>query len=497
MGKTAHEPLPFPLGIDRQNGKPIHQQLYEALRRAILGAQLPAGARLPASRTLARDLGIARMTVVHAYEQLAAEGYVAGRAGSGSYVAELHGNAPPRPADQPIYASEPPLPLAPSARGAQILATRGLSTTPPAGQPRAFRPSIPAIDVFPFDLWERLTAQRYRRLPPAALNYGETAGYRPLREAVSAYLRAARGVRCEPEQVIVTAGSQQALDLVARVVLDPDDTVWVEDPGYTGVRAVLRGAGARVVPVPLDAEGLDLAAGVRQAPAARLAYVTPSHQYPLGITMSLPRRLALLAWAQRQGAWVVEDDYDSEFRYLGRPLPALQGLDERGHTIYIGTWSKLIFPALRLGYIVAPPALVDALLAARAGADLHPPVLAQAVLADFLAEGHLTQHIRRMRAVYAERQAVLVAAAAEQLGGLLEVAARPAGLNLIGCLPVGSSDVEASGLAWARGVDAPPLSFYTLGAPQPPALVLGYAALPPAAIRAGVRQLRAALARAG
>lgn len=496
MGAHPREPLPFPLAIDQSSAQPIRQQLYEALRRAVLSGQLPPGARLPSTRALADDLGVARMTVVHAFEQLAAEGYLDGRVGAGSYVARLHDNAEPaHPGASPSSAPAPAAPAV-SARGRALLDARGLSAPPPAGAPRAFRPSIPAIDAFPFDLWARLSAQCYRRLPATALNYGEPAGYAPLRAAVSAYLRAARGVRCMPEQVIVTAGSQQALDLVARVVLDPGDAAWVEDPGYTGARAVLRAAEAQIVPVPVDREGLDLSAGLSAAPQARLAYVTPSHQYPLGITMSLARRLALLAWAHRQGAWVVEDDYDSEFRYVGRPLPALQGLDGHGHTIYIGTWSKLIFPALRLGYIVAPPALVDALLAARTSVDLHPPVLAQAVLADFLAEGHLTQHIRRMRALYAERQAALVAAAAEQLEGRLAVSPRAAGLNVIGWLPPQADDRAVARRAQALGLDTPPLSHYTLGAPQPPALVLGYAALPPAEIRAGVARLRAAVGSA-
>jgi GntR family transcriptional regulator/MocR family aminotransferase len=493
MDTRRDEPLPFPLAVDRRSPQPLRQQLYEALRRAVLIGQLPAGTRLPSTRALARDLGIARMTVVQAFEQLAAEGYLDGRVGAGSYVARLYDNDRPGQAEPPATAALRPAPPALAARGRALLAARGLSAPPPAGAPRAFRPSIPAIDAFPFDLWARLTAHCYRRLPATALNYGEPTGYAPLREAISAYLRAARGVRCAPEQVIVTAGSQQALDLVARVVLDPGDTVWVEDPGYTGARAVLRAAGARIVPVPVGDEGLDVEAGARAAPEARLAYVTPSHQYPLGITMSLSRRLALLAWAHQRGMWVVEDDYDSEFRYVGRPLPALQGLDAHGHTIYIGTWSKLIFPALRLGYIVAPPALVDALQAARTAVDLHPPTLAQAVLADFLAEGHLTQHIRRMRALYAERQAVLVEAAAEQLAGRLEVDPRAAGLNVIGWLPPHADDQATARHAQALGLDTPPLSHYTLGAPQRPALVLGYAALPPPTIRAGVALLRAAL----
>jgi GntR family transcriptional regulator/MocR family aminotransferase len=496
MGKQAQRMPALPLALNRQSSQPFRQQLYEALRNAILSGQLPAGAKLPSTRTLAADLRIARMTVVHAFGQLYAEGYVEGRIGAGTYVAALYSNDPLATTAQraPAQVALPARTL--SRRGAALVATRELSRLPPAGAPQAFRPSIPAIDAFPFELWERLTIQRYRSLPRTLLNYGEPAGYRPLRRAVSDYLRMARGVRCDEEQVIITAGSQQALDLIVRVLLDPGDVAWVEDPGYTGVRAILAGAGMQIAPVPVDAEGLDIAAAQQRQPAARLVYVTPSHQYPLGITMSLPRRLALIEWAHRQGAWIVEDDYDSEFRYAGRPLPALQGLDTHNHTIYVGTWSKMLFPALRLGYIVAPPDLVDALVAARTAIDLHPPVLEQAVLADFLHGGHLAQHLRRMRTLYAERQDALLRASGELLGDWLDVIPRAAGLNVLGWLRAEVSDSKVSQAAAALGIDAPPLSFYTLAETQRPALVLGYAAIPAPAIREGVVRLGAALRNA-
>lgn len=493
MPKQSNPDLPFPLALNRTSGQPFRLQLYEALRSAILLGQLPAGTKLPSSRALARDLGVARMTIIQAFEQLYAEGYVEGQIGAGTFVAALYDNAALGLPEHSIATHAIQLLPSLSRRGQALLSTREFLSVPPAGQPKAFRPSIPAIDAFPFKLWERLTTQRYRRISHTILNYGEPVGYRPLRQAISAYLRAARGVRCEPEQIIITAGSQQALDLVVRVVLDPGDTAWIEDPGYAGVWAVLRAAGVRVDPIPIDTEGFDVELGMQRSPDARLVYVTPSHQYPLGITMSLQRRLALLAWAHRQGAWIIEDDYDSEFRYIGRPLPALQGLDEYHHTIYIGTWSKMLFPALRLGYIVAPPALVDALVAARVGIDLHSPVLEQAVLADFLEEGHLAQHIRRMRALYAERQAALISAITGLLGDKLRVVGHPAGLNLVGWLPPEQQDRQISQQAAAIGIDAPPLSLYTRAEPRPPALVLGYAALPPAAIYEGVLRLRGVL----
>jgi GntR family transcriptional regulator/MocR family aminotransferase len=296
-----------------------------------------------------------------------------------------------------------------------------------------------------------------------------------------------------PEQVIVVSGSQQALDLSARVLLDPGDAVWVEDPGYMGARGALSGAGARLVPVPVDEEGLEVAKGIEREPGARLACVTPSHQYPLGVTMSLGRRLELLGWAGRSGAWVIEDDYDSEYRYTGRPLEALQGLDTGGRVLYVGTFSKVLFPALRLGYLVVPPDLVDAFASARELTDRHPPTVEQAVLAGFIDEGHFVRHLRRMRALYARRQAALVEEAAHELPGLLDVGPAAAGLHLVGWLPEGEDDREASRRAANRGVEAPPVSLYGAELRVRGGLMLGYAAVAEREMRGGVRRLAEAL----
>jgi GntR family transcriptional regulator / MocR family aminotransferase len=293
--------------------------------------------------------------------------------------------------------------------------------------------------------------------------------------------------------VIVVAGSQQALDLTARLLLDEGDAAWIEDPGYLGARGALLGAGASLVPVPVDGEGLDVQAGQARNPEARLIYVSPSHQYPYGVTMSLPRRLALLESASRAGAWVLEDDYDSEYRYAGRPLAALQGLDGEGRVIYLGTFSKVLFPALRLGYMVVPPDLVDGFVAARALVDRHSPTLDQAALADFIADGHFARHIRRMRALYAERQAILVEAATHGLAGVLDVSTAEAGMHLVGWLPPGVDDVEASRQAAAHGVEAPPLSLYSLEPPRHGGLLLGYTAVGEKEIRDGVQRLAKAL----
>jgi GntR family transcriptional regulator/MocR family aminotransferase len=289
--------------------------------------------------------------------------------------------------------------------------------------------------------------------------------------------------------VIVTAGSQQALDLTARVLLDRGDTAWLEDPGYLGARGAFEAADVRCEAIPVDTEGLSVDLGLTLAPKARLAYVTPSHQYPLGITMSLPRRMQVLAWARRQSAWIVEDDYDSEYRYASRPLPALQGLDCSGRVIYIGTFSKVLFPALRLGYLVVPGPLVDAYVSARALADRHCSGIEQIVLAEFLGEGHFARHVRRMRGLYAERQHVLVTAVRHELGEWLEVSPAEAGLDLVGWLARNSNDRAVSDRAAAVGVIAPPLSAYAIRARLRPGLRLGYAALSARQIREGVRKL--------
>jgi GntR family transcriptional regulator/MocR family aminotransferase len=340
----------------------------------------------------------------------------------------------------------------------------------------------------------RLAARRWRRPAAELLGYGDPAGYRPLRAAVAAHVGPARAVRCTPEQVIIVAGTQQGLDLVARVLLDEGDAAWVEEPGYVGAKAALIGAGARLVPVPVNSGGLDVAEGVRREPAARLTYVTPSHQYPLGVTMCLPRRLALLDWARQADAWVLEDDYDSEFRYSGRPLAALQGLDRDGRVIYLGTFSKALFPALRLGYLIVPPALAAPFTAARAVLDQCPPTHLQAVVADFLTEGHFARHVRRMRTLYAERQAALVTTARRALAGVLEVEPSATGINLPARLPVGVDDRVVSAAAALAGIEAPPLSAYYLGDCPRGGLLLGYGGSTPRQIREGVRRLAEVLA---
>jgi len=344
--------------------------------------------------------------------------------------------------------------------------------------PVPFRPGIPGLDLFPHTLWNRLRSRIVRKLPSSLYAYSDAAGYPPLRKAIANYLKEARGVRCDHEQVIIVSGTQQALDLAARLLLDPGDPVIVEDPGYLGARAALEAAGAKVMPIPVDQDGL-VFEEPKQLPVARLACVTPSHQYPLGGTLPLRRRLALLEWARQHGAWIIEDDYDSEYRYHGNPLPALQGLDRCGCVLYLGTFSKVLNPAFRIGYIVAPPEHVEAFARIKSLADRHAPLLEQVVLTTFIEEGHFSRHIRRMRTAYMERQAALLSVARTMFEGILDVNSSKAGLHLIGWLPAGTNDMMVAKMLLRINIECPPLSRYSIKARTPAGLLLGYAAFTP------------------
>ncbi|MGA9767833.1 MAG: PLP-dependent aminotransferase family protein [Blastocatellia bacterium] len=481
------------VSLDSSSPEPLYHQLYDWLRSAILTGQLRPGTRLQSTRELAAELNVSRNTVMNAFEQLLAEGYLEGQVGSGTYVSRaLPDDMLYIPASRSRTTRLSRKGRVLSERGA-ALATAAVNASQSSIAVRAFRPGTPALDAFPSEVWSRLLARRWRNPPRELLGYSTSAGYKALREAIASYLGAARAVNCEPDQVIIVAGAQQALDLVARLLLGTDDAVWIEDPGYLGARAAFIGAGARLIPVPVDEEGLDVAAGEARAPSARLVYVSPSHQYPLGVTMSLARRLALLEWANRSGAWIIEDDYDSEYRYAGRPLAALQGLDQEGRVIYLGTFSKVLFPSLRMGYMVVPPDMVDAFAAARGVLSRFTPSIDQAVLADFINEGHFARHIRRMRTLYAERQAVLVETARREMDDLIEVNPHEAGIHLVGWLADGLDDRKASKAAADEGVEAQALSSFSIKYRTRSGLLLGYAGYDERQIRVGVRKLSTAL----
>ena len=483
--------------LDPTVAVPLHKQLYEGVRSAILRGQLQAGARVPSTRAFARELGISRATVQLTFQQLIAEGYLQGRAGSGTYVAATF---PPEGVEQPVQNAHPGQPSSAgrtiSARAHTWLSTPSVSEpllVPGQGLQRAFRVGLSALDAFPRKLWQHLLLRSWRQMPPELPAYHQPAGYLPLREAIASYLATARGVRCTAEQVIIVTGLQQGIDLAARVLLDPGEQVWMEDPGYPGARGALLGAGARLVPVPIDAQGLVVQMGKERAPHARLAFVTPSHQFPLGVTMSMARRLSLLAWASAAGAWIVEDDNDGEFRYVGRPLAALQGIDRANRVIYLGTVSKVLFPAMRLGYLVVPPDLVNVFIAAHLFTGIHPPLLEQITLATFLHEGHFVRHIRQLRQLYQDRQVTLVDLARKTLAGKLDVQPAVAGMHLIGWLPGKQDDRQVAHAAARVWVDVSPLSLYALEGSERTGILLGYTAVGTEEMRAGLQRLASVL----
>jgi GntR family transcriptional regulator / MocR family aminotransferase len=479
------------LRLDPKAAASLQAQVCAGLRQAIRAGVLRAGTRLPSSRALAMDLRVSRTTAVLAYEQLVAEGVLTSRSGSGTFVAARGARVVPA---SPATLDVPPAARPPLSRRGAALATTPRTALKLGGAPRPFRIGTPALDRMPLAAWARLMTRRLRTITLGELDYRDPAGEPALREAIAEHVRRVRGATCAADQVIVVAGAQHGLELVCRVLLDPGDRAWLEEPGYTGARAALVGAGARVVSVPVDAEGIDVAAGIRRAPAARLAYVTPSHQYPLGVPMSLGRRQALLAWARQAQAWIVEDDYDCGFDYGSRPIPCLQGLDADGRVIYVGSFSKTLFPALRLGYVIVPADLHGAVAAARRASDVHPPVLDQGVLADFMTSGAFERHLRRMRAEYRRRLAALVTAAATHGRGLLTLRPVTTGLHAVADVP-GVDDQAVFREAVARGVEVMPLSAYAFDRRRRPVqgLVLGFAATPPDLFDAGMQKLAAAI----
>jgi GntR family transcriptional regulator / MocR family aminotransferase len=470
---------------------PLYQALYSHMRAAILSGELAAGMKLPSTRALAEELNISRNTVLNAYRQLLAEGYLESKEGSGTFVGHVLPElllTTPRPPRRATGSTPPPhteffQPSFSERAKAQI----GVSQPSSAGKfPRPFLAEAPALDVFPYQLWSRLVVRQARRMPVSNFMYQDSAGYRPLREAIVAHITVSRQVHCTPEQVMIVQGSQGALDLAARMLVDAGDPVWLEDPGYSGARGAFLGAGADIVPVPVDREGLVVELGLTRAPEARLVYLTPSHQFPLGVTMSLSRRLALLDWAKRANAYVIEDDYDSEFRFATRPLAALQGLDDADRVIYIGTFSKVLFPALRIGYMILPPALVDAFLKVRRLVDIHSPVLEQAVMAEFMTQGHFVRHLRRMRTVYAERRSALLEAAREVP---LEIDSAEAGIHCVGWLPAGMDDLALANRAADYDLNLTPISSFGMEPLTRKGFLLGYGGFGVPEIKDGIRRL--------
>ncbi|GEK46940.1 GntR family transcriptional regulator [Bisbaumannia pacifica] len=455
------------LGIELMtpSSQSLARRLYRALRGWIQSGRLASGSRLPSSRRLARDLGVGRNTLLEAIEQLVAEGFLETRPGAGTFVADLpfgRGEAVSEAA--PSEAPEAAL----SARGERLLRF----CASPGDHHAAFAPGVPALDRFPHELWQRLLKRHQRDAPEAWLDYRTQGGVTALREALCDYLRLSRSVRCRPEQVLVVQGAQQGFELIARMLSDPGDVAWLEEPGYGGAQACFDAAGLEMVAVPVDGEGLDLKRVPPGQAAPRLIYVTPSHQYPSGVTMSLPRRLALLEAAETHGAWIVEDDYDSEFRYGQRPIAALQGLSEAARVIYVGTLSKVLYPGLRLGYLVLPEALVAPFRRANARLHREGQYAVQAALAEFIAAGHFSRHVRRMRDCYRQRQALLRRALAPAVARGLALSEGQAGMHLVAWLD--DRDIEQALVRRAaeQGIGLSPLSGYYLTPPGRPGLAL-------------------------
>lgn len=487
--KRQKSPL-LSIAIDKGEKVTLQMQIFDQVRDAILSGRLAPGTRLPASRILASELGVSRNTVLVAFERLYAEGYTEGQIGSGTRVSQV---LPEEllSARQHVRAKGEETSIA----GKLSKLSQNISWErhqPDTYQRRAFRPNLPDLDSFPFDVWSRLVGRFWRHPPKDLVFGGDLAGYRPLRDVVAAYLGAVRGLHCTGENIVITSGAQQALDLVARTVIDPGDKVWVENPGYAGLRNTLSAAGAELVHIPVDGQGASVAFGVKMAPDATLAAVTPSHQYPLGVTMSLPRRLELLDWAEANKAWVLEDDYDSDFRYSGKPLSALQGLDQSGRVIYVGTFSKVLFSSLRLGYVVLPDSLLEPFLRVRSALDDQPALALQPALMQFIEDGHFAAHLRRLRKLYGERQEMLLDALNVTASGLLSATPHEAGMHLVADFSehLKMTDQQAADLASQAGLIVPPLSRYFADpTTDRKGLILGYAGLTEKEIQQGVHLL--------
>jgi len=466
---------------DRALGMPVYLQLYRRYREAIAAGKLHPGDRVPSVRSLASALNLARGTVEAAYQLLVSEGWFLARGAAGTVVS-------------------PRLARLPDAAGAARLAV-----VAETGRPRSFeqggRPfqlGLPALDAFPRKTWARLAGHDLRMLAGAAMFSPDAAGYLPLRQAIATYLGISRGIACSHEQVFVTAGYRGALDLVCRGVLHAGDSGWHEDPGYLFARQFLQRSGMRLAPVPVDDEGLQVAQGCRRAGDARFAVVTPTHQSPTGVAMSLPRRLELLEWAGSRGAWIIEDDYDSEFRYHGRPLPALKSLDRDGRVLYTGTFSKVLFPGLRLAYLVVPAAQVERFHAVAEHLPGPGSILPQASVAGFMQQGHFARHLRRMRALYAERRGYLVDALAGVCGARLQVQPQAGGIHVLARLDGRQDDRPLAAAAQAAGLDVQPLSAWRMRRSTRGGLLMGFANFATAeAALAAVRRLEAVLATTG
>jgi len=483
-------------GLGKELGQPTHARIYERIRASIVSGSLSPNARLPSGRTLAKDFGVARNTVDWALDQLVADGYIVRRRGAGSFVAAQlpeRDASPVKP--KRIAGSKQPITSPPRlSQRAKALQSYPGHYRPLA--PRPFLPSLPPIDLFPREVWNRLLMTEAARSGDDYWAYGASNGLPALREGIAAHASAMRATRCSPDQIIVVTSTQQAVELAGKVLADPGDRAWVETPGYQPVQHCLRAVGMQIVSVPVDEHGMDITAGRALEEHARLAYVTPAHQYPLGYEMSIARRTALLEWASERDAYIVEDDYDGDYRYEGRPIASLQGMDDNGRVVYVGSFNKILFPALRIAYVIAPEPLVGAFVDAKHTADGHTALLTQGALAAFIHEGHLARHLRKTRAIYDERRLSFLEEA-KVLADVLDFGPARAGMHVTAIFKAskspGLNDVAVAKACLQEGVEVLPLSKF--GATARGGLVFGFAIASRAATRSGLEVVRRAIAR--
>ena len=476
------------IAIDRADAKPLHRQLYDGFREAILRGDLAPGQKIPSSRELASEMQVSRFPVLHAYAQLLAEGYFESQIGSGTFISATLPEQMMSSEHRTARREQRPSGFRPVARRNSLYPT--FHRDSPLRGWGAFALHQPASDQFPFQVWSELANRHSRNPTSTSLHRIDPMGLQRFRLEICRYLHTARSVKCEPEQVMVVSGSQQALDITARVLFNPGDSVLVEEPGYSLQKTVLAAAGCRLKEVPVDDQGMDVTRAAR-VKGAKGAFVTPSHQFPLGSTMSATRRLLLLNWAQSEGAWIIEDDYDSEYRFDTKPIASLQGLDVNSRVIYIGTFSKVLFPSLRIGYIVIPQDLVSLFESVRFVTDIFPPYLYQEVLADFMQLGHLGRYIRKMRRIYGERRNMLVECIRAEFGEFLKVHGTSAGMHVSVTLPEGVSDMEICGRASDQKLLLWPLSQYYSGKTPLQGFVLGFGSTSTEQIPDAVRRLHA------
>ncbi len=500
--------------LDARKKEPLFRQIYSGIRGSILSGRLAKGIALPSSRDLASQLSVSRMTVVNAFDQLMAEGYLTTRQGAGTFVSDdlpeekqlvqFHStNEQPR-LDFPAQTTRSYL----SNNGMRLVKFASGQCSVSHEHLRPFCPGVPALDLFPFEVWSKLQRQVWKRVTPQDISYGQPAGFDPLRKSIAEYVQTFRGVRCEPGQVMVVSGTQQAVDVISRLLIDKGDHVLFENPGYRTARIAMAAAGAKIVPMPIDENGADVSCGIRKSPRAKMAYVTPSHQYPMGVTLTVERRIQLIDWAQKNRSVIVEDDYDSEYRYAHHPIPSLQGLDQSDRTVYIGSFSKVVYPAMSMGYAIVPPPMVEAFEAALGLVSRPPATIDQMVLNEFISKGHFGRHLRRMRKIHQERRTAFVDSVEEHLSGKLQIIGSDAGLHCTARILNQQTDIELARRIKSRGFAMRALSECLLETPtkeknskggknsksgKPSAryngLVFGFACSAPLEIKEAVREI--------